>query len=87
MFSACSVRGAERTPGRFTWKDPETRLPGETRGIRGPAAAAGGAGGRSALSISNVPPCPVPVGSSEKLVSETPDVAETRIDAILTLQG
>lgn len=27
------------------------------------------------------------LGSSEKLVSETPDVAETRIDAILTLQG
>lgn len=27
------------------------------------------------------------LGSSGKLVSETPDVAETRIDAILTLQG
>ncbi|KAK7829638.1 hypothetical protein U0070_013324, partial [Myodes glareolus] len=30
MFSACSVRGAERTPDRFTWKDPGTRLPEET---------------------------------------------------------
>lgn len=74
-----------RLPG---WRRRLSRVLKTTERRRGPKPGTGRRQrGRSARPRSVIcRPCSC-LDSSEKLVSETPDVAETRIDAILTLQG